>query len=131
MITETQQITETPEPQALKDAVRKFWGTVPCGVSHSSQPTDSHAFSRDRKASLQGAYEFDKPFLKEAINFTEHTGKTVFEVGVEDSASMPCSGAAPGRRGVGWGDAAGCAMAGGAGGAVQGVDGCGLSGIGR
>src|ERR1700726_3004441 len=39
MITETKPTIETPEPQALKDAVRKFWGTLPCGVSHSAKPT--------------------------------------------------------------------------------------------
>ena len=83
MITETQQITETPEPQALKDAVRKFWGTLPCGVSHSSQPTDSHAFFEETERHRFKVHtNFDKPFLKEAINFTEHTGKTVLEVGV-------------------------------------------------
>jgi SAM-dependent methyltransferase len=86
MITETKQTTETtttPEPQALKDAVRKFWGTLPCGVSHSSQPTDSHAFFEEtEKHRFKVHTNFDQPFLKEAINFKEHTGKTVLEVGV-------------------------------------------------
>src|SRR5580704_14389292 len=83
MITETTQTIETTEPQALKDAVRKFWGTLPCGVSHSSKPTDSHAFFEEtEKHRFQVHTNFDRPFLKEAINFKEHTGKTVLEVGV-------------------------------------------------
>jgi ubiquinone/menaquinone biosynthesis C-methylase UbiE len=83
MITETKQTIETPEPQALKDAVRKFWGTLPCGVSHSSQPTDSRAFFEEtEKHRFEVHTNFDRLFLNEAINFQEHTGKTVLEVGV-------------------------------------------------
>src|ERR1700722_15158691 len=83
MITETKPTIETPEPQALKDAVRKFWGTLPCGVSHSAKPTDSHAFFEEtEKHRFQIHTNFDRPFLKEAINFKEHTGKNVLEIGV-------------------------------------------------
>src|ERR1700685_3457313 len=83
MITETTQTIETTEPQSLKDAVRKFWGTLPCGVSHSSQPTDSHAFFEEtEKHRFRIHTDLDRPFLKEAIRFSEHTGKSVLEVGV-------------------------------------------------
>ena len=44
MITETVQTPDAVEPQSLREAVRKFWGTLPCGVSHSSAPTGSHEF---------------------------------------------------------------------------------------
>src|SRR5580700_47107 len=83
MITETKQAIETPEPQALKDAVRKFWGTLPCGVSHSSKPTDSHAFFEEtEKHRFKVHTDWDQPFLKESIDFSKHTGKSVLEVGV-------------------------------------------------
>lgn len=83
MITETIQPTETTEPKELKDAVRKFWGTRPCGVSHSDQPADSHAFFEEtEKHRFKVHTNFDVPFLKEAIKFEQHTRKRVLEVGV-------------------------------------------------
>jgi ubiquinone/menaquinone biosynthesis C-methylase UbiE len=95
MITETARATKTargnstgtraaaPEPQALKDAVRKFWGTLPCGVSHSDKPTDSHAFFEEtEKHRFKVHTNWDRAFLHDAIRFSEHTGKDVLEVGV-------------------------------------------------
>jgi len=83
MIIETAQPTETIELQSVKDAVRKFWGTLPCGVSHSSEPTDSHAFfEQTEKHRIEVHTDWDRPFLEEAIDFKKYTGKTVLEVGV-------------------------------------------------
>ena len=84
MITETVQTTAAPEPQALKDAVRKFWGTRPCGVAHSDQPTDSRAFfeETERHRFDEVHLDWDRPFMKEAMDFSKYTGKKVLEVGV-------------------------------------------------
>ena len=83
MITETVQTPDAVEPQSLREAVRKFWGTLPCGVSHSAQPTDSHAFFEEtEKHRFKIHTDLDRPFLKDAVRFHEHTGKSVLEVGV-------------------------------------------------
>jgi ubiquinone/menaquinone biosynthesis C-methylase UbiE len=83
MITETVQTSDAVEPQSLREAVRKFWGTLPCGVSHSAQPTDSHAFFEEtEKHRFKIHTDLDRPFLKDAVRFSEHTGKSVLEVGV-------------------------------------------------
>jgi ubiquinone/menaquinone biosynthesis C-methylase UbiE len=83
MITETAQTPETTEVQAVKDAVRKFWGTLPCGVSHSDQKTDSHAFFEEtEKHRFEVHLDWDRPFMKESINYKQHTGKKMLEVGV-------------------------------------------------
>ena len=99
MITETTQPIETSEPQALKDAVRKFWGTRPCGVSHSSQPTDSRAFfeETERHRFHEVHLDWDRPFIKETMEFSKYTGKTVLEVGV-GTASTPMQWSRAGNR---------------------------------
>ncbi|MGH9691519.1 MAG: class I SAM-dependent methyltransferase [Candidatus Acidiferrales bacterium] len=82
MITETTRTSEAIEPKALKAAVRKFWGTRPCGVAHSSRPADSHGFFEEtEKHRFEVHTDWDRPFLKEAIRFSEHTGKFVLEIG--------------------------------------------------
>jgi ubiquinone/menaquinone biosynthesis C-methylase UbiE len=74
---------QTTEPEALKVAVRKFWGNRPCGVAHSEHATDSRAFFEEtEKHRFEVHTDWDRPFLKEAVRFTEHTNKTVLEVGV-------------------------------------------------
>jgi len=71
------------ESETIKTAVRKFWGTRPCGVTHSAAPTGSHEFfSETEQHRFRIHTDWDRPFLKEAIRFTEHTGKSVLEVGV-------------------------------------------------
>lgn len=84
MITETAQTLEPSEPQSLKDAVRKFWGNRPCGVAHSAQPTDSRAFfeETERHRFKDVHLDWDRPFMREAMDFSQHTGKTILEVGV-------------------------------------------------
>jgi ubiquinone/menaquinone biosynthesis C-methylase UbiE len=83
MITETAQPAETGEPQAVKDAVRKFWGTRPCGVSHSAHASDCHAFFEEtEKHRFEVHLDWNRPFLKDAVNFSQYTDKTVLEVGV-------------------------------------------------
>lgn len=70
------------DTQELKSAVRKFWGNRPCGLIHSSQPTESHAFFQETEKHRFNIHtDWNQPFLKDAIGFTKHTGKLVLEVG--------------------------------------------------
>jgi|SRR5579872_1765142 len=65
-----------------KQAVRKFWGTRPCGLIHSDQPVESAAFFQETEAHRFKIHtDWDKPFLKDAIGFSQHTGKFMLEVG--------------------------------------------------
>ncbi len=82
MITQVPQTIEKTDAQPLKVAVRKFWGARPCGIGHSSQPADSRGFfleTEDHRFKIHTDWE--RPFLKEAAGFSEHTGKLVLEVG--------------------------------------------------
>ena len=82
MIANTPDVIEAPSSQSLKDAVRKFWGTRPCGVAHSQRPMDSHAFFEETENHrFQVHTDWKRPFLKDAIGFSQHTGKRVLEVG--------------------------------------------------
>lgn len=65
-----------------KQAVRKFWGTRPCGVIHSKNPVESPEFFQDTEAYRFRIHtDWNKPFLKDAIGFDKHTGKFMLEVG--------------------------------------------------
>src|SRR5205807_1913120 len=66
----------------IKKAIRKFWGNRPCGIIHSWQPAGGHAFFRETEEHRFRIHtDWDRPFLKEAIGFTQHTGKQVLEIG--------------------------------------------------
>lgn len=65
-----------------KRAVRKFWGTRPCGLIHSDEPVESSAFFQETEEHRFKIHtDWDQPFLKDAIGFSEHTGKFMLEVG--------------------------------------------------
>jgi ubiquinone/menaquinone biosynthesis C-methylase UbiE len=84
MLTETVRPVETEEPTALREAVRKFWGTRPCGLSHSEHPSDSRAFFEETENHrFKNVHlDWDQPFMKETFEYEKYTGKTVLEVGV-------------------------------------------------
>ena len=70
------------EPENIKTAVRKFWGTRPCGVTHSLAPIGSHEFFRETEEHRFRIHtDWDQPFLKESVAFEKYTGKKVLEVG--------------------------------------------------
>jgi ubiquinone/menaquinone biosynthesis C-methylase UbiE len=73
---------ETSQSEIVKTAVRKFWGTRPCGVTHSAAPAGSHEFFRETEAHRFRIHtDWDHPFLKEAVGFRKYTGSRVLEVG--------------------------------------------------
>ena len=65
-----------------KQAVRKFWGTRPCGVVHSAAPVGTPAFYQETERHRFAIHtDWDRPFLREVINFAAYSGKRILEVG--------------------------------------------------
>ena len=75
-------MTVAQSPEQLKEDIRKFWGTLPCGVQSSREPINSHAFfNATARHRFQIHTDWDRTFLREAVRFHEHTGKLVLEIG--------------------------------------------------
>ena len=73
---------QVAQSETTKAAVRKFWGTCPCGVTHSAAPAGSHEFFRETEEHRFSIHtDWDRPFLKEAVAFERYHGKRVLEVG--------------------------------------------------
>ncbi|MBV8731606.1 MAG: class I SAM-dependent methyltransferase [Acidobacteriia bacterium] len=73
---------QTNQSETIKTAVRRFWGTRPCGVTHSAAPAGSPEFFRETEAHRFRIHtDWDHPFLKEAVGFRKYTGNKVLEVG--------------------------------------------------
>jgi len=67
---------------AHKEAVREFWGTRPCGFVHSAAPVGTQAFYRETERHRFAVHtDWDRPFLREAVDFAAYTGKRLLEVG--------------------------------------------------
>jgi len=65
-----------------KKAIRTFWGNRPCGSEASPQPKNSRAYFAETEAERFRLHtDWDRPFLKEAIGYSKHTGKLMLEIG--------------------------------------------------
>ncbi|MBV9743966.1 MAG: class I SAM-dependent methyltransferase [Acidobacteriia bacterium] len=72
----------TQTQDQLKQEIRKFWGTRPCGIVSSKQPVSSHAFfTETARHRFQIHTDWDRAFLKDAVRFQEHKNKRVLEIG--------------------------------------------------
>lgn len=72
----TATLTET------KKAIRTFWGNRPCGSVSSSHPINSRAYFEETESERFRLHtDWDRPFMKEAIGYDQHTAKTMLEIG--------------------------------------------------
>src|ERR1700722_9896329 len=66
----------------MKKAVRTFWGNRPCGSVASSHPKNSRPyFVETEEERFRLHTDWDRPFLKDAIGYSKHTGKKILEIG--------------------------------------------------